>query len=155
MSNMGKEFIIQHPGLLVFEPGEVSPTLVVETTASARDVAASREHLRQHMAHAGVPLGLVVTPERVVLLRHRYTSYDANSIVVLADDLVPGLFGAEGSQVSFEAQVQRWLDGLPSGAGWEHLPSSLAAALRDEIVPVLLAGPVRTSGPRYETHASP
>ena len=31
---MGTDFSIRQPGLVVYEPGEVSPTLVVETQVS-------------------------------------------------------------------------------------------------------------------------
>lgn len=107
------------------------------------------------MANAGVPLGLVVTLDRVAVLRNRYTGSDPDSIAVLGDYETTGIFGSSNSEVVFEAGVRRWLDGLSAGSGWELLPSGLAEVLRDEVVPALRAGAVRTSGPRFESHATP
>src|SRR6476661_445104 len=112
--------------------------------------------LKNNMASIGCSVGLVVTGERVILLRDSLEKYNGESIDVVGEAKLPdSLLPPADEQwkanpgMEFESRVQRWLEKLKLTASMENLPNDLRNLLGEPIMSLLRIGEVRAAGPRW------
>lgn len=116
--------------------------------------------LKNNMASIGCSVGLVVTGERVILLRDSLEKYNGESIDVVGEAKLPDyLLPPPDEQwktnrgMEFESRVQRWLEKLKLTASMENLPNDLRNLLGEPIMSLLRIGEVRAAGPRWSKSA--
>ena len=118
------------------------------------------QQLKHTMASIGCSVGLVVTGERVILLRDSLEKYNGESIYVVGEAKLPdSLLPPADEQwkanrgMEFESRVQRWLEKLKLTASMENLPNDLRNLLGEPIMSLLRIGEVRAAGPRWSKSA--
>ena len=118
------------------------------------------QQLKHTMASIGCSVGLVVTGERVILLRDSLEKYNGESIDVVGEAKLPdSLLPPADEQwkanrgMEFESRVQRWLEKLKLTASMENLPNDLRNLLGEPIMSLLRIGEVRAAGPRWSKSA--
>ncbi|MEY4575496.1 MAG: hypothetical protein RL701_199 [Pseudomonadota bacterium] len=154
---------------MAFEPdiivhGPEGTTLVVEVKATEHAGSDAAEQLKHYMAGMSIPLGLLVTPRKLVLYRDKYVGTADGSIeevgaYSLADILSPPrtaneeLADPRNRGLAFEEAVQHWLERLSTESDATAIPADVRDALETHILPVLRAGEVRAAGPRLRNTA--
>ena len=142
------------------EPSEIA--LVVEVKTSSRSIDESERQLKKYMAAVGSPVGLLVTPDLLWIYRDQYLPSPEHSIIRVGEFEAKGLFRFERSNfersnkvtadtLSFERQVQSWLETLSTESGLRELAPDLRRAVQMYLVPALLQGAVRCGHPRSPT----
>ncbi len=116
--------------------------------------------LKNNMASIGCSVGLVVTGERVILLRDSLEKYNGESIDVVGEAKLPDYLLPPADEqwkgnpaIEFESRVQRWLEKLKLTASMEKLPNDLRNLLGEPIISLLRIGEVRAAGPRWSKSA--
>jgi len=116
--------------------------------------------LKNNMASIGCSVGLVVTGERVILLRDSLEKYNGESIDVVGEAKLPDYLLPPADEqwktnrgMEFESRVQRWLEKLKLTASMENLPNDLRNLLGEPIMSLLRIGEVRAAGPRWSKSA--
>lgn len=118
------------------------------------------QQLKHTMASIGCSVGLVVTGERVILLRDSLEKYNGESIDVVGEAKLPdSLLPPADEQwkanpgMEFESRVQRWLEKLKLTASMDNFPNDLRNLLGEQIISLLRSGEVRAAGPRWSKSA--
>lgn len=148
------------PDIVVISPdGEY--LIIVEVKLS--DIAGNQSavnQLKYLMASIGCSVGLVVSGERVVLLRDSLEKSNGESIGVVGEARLPdSLLPPADDQwkgkraLEFESRVQQWLEELKLTSSTENLPSDLKELLSEPIISLLRLGEVRAAGPRWSKAA--
>lgn len=126
-----------------------SPTghraLVVEAKLrGGLDEATSQ--LREYMRAVGADVGLVVTRDRIRILREMYRGEPSIQVVgEFPTQLADGLAGAVDG-VDFEDRIQRWLESLRDQE--QSTTDPRLAPLVEHVLPSLAEGTVRAARPR-------
>lgn len=146
-----------HPDILVTSPdGEY--LMIVEVKLNDVDIRAQNaiEQLRSFMAAIGCSVGLVVTGERVILLRDSLKESNGASVHIVGEAKLPDFLLPPADEqwkgnpsLEFESRVQRWLEKLKLTANTDNLPVDLKALLGGSIIGLLRLGEVRAAGPRW------
>ncbi|MEG4391098.1 type I restriction enzyme HsdR N-terminal domain-containing protein [Microcoleus sp. BROC3] len=117
--------------------------------------------LKNNMASIGCSVGLVVTGERVILIRDSLEKYNGESIDVVGEAKLPDYLLPPADEqwkgqpgVEFESRVQRWLEKLKLTASMNNLPNDLRNLLGEPIMSLLRIGEVRAAGPRWSKVAN-
>ena len=148
------------PDIIVSGPdGEY--LMIVEVKLKDISIGAQAiQQLKHTMASIGCSVGLVVTGERVILLRDSLEKYNGESIYVVGEAKLPdSLLPPADEQwkanpgMEFESRVQRWLEKLKLTASMEKLPNDLRNLLDEPIMSLLRIGEVRAAGPRWSKSA--
>ena len=146
-----------HPDIIVTSPdGEY--LMIVEVKLN--DVTTHRnniiDQLERSMIELGCSLGLLVTGERVILLRDSFDDSQGSSIRVVGEARLPNYLLPAGDEqwkgnpyLEFESQVQRWLDKLKLQTSIDSLPDDLRNLFGGRIINLLRLGEVRAGGPRW------
>lgn len=151
-----------HPDIVVISPdGEYLMVVEVKLNDSLPHRQGAIEQLKSLMASMDCSVGLVVTGERIFLLRDSLEKSDGESIVVVSEARLPEHLlppadeqwkGQRG--LEFESRVQRWLEELKQVRSLEALPSDLRELLRESMVSLLQLGEIRAAAPRWSRVAS-
>lgn len=147
------------PDILVSSPDAHDLALVVEVQLRDDELGEAEQQLKRYMFGMRCPLGLLVTPERVRLLRDTYTSYGPESVERVGEYPVQGLFEEELAKqpaendaaaraFRLEDAVQAWLERLAAGRGLASLSPDLRHVVEEDVLPVLEQGEIRAAGPR-------
>jgi hypothetical protein len=148
------------PDIIVSGPdGEY--LMIVEVKLKDISIGAQAiQQLKNTMASIGCSVGLVVTGERVILLRDSLEKYNGESIDVVGEAKLPdSLLPPADEQwkanrgMEFESRVQRWLEKLKLTASMNNLPNDLRNLLGEPIMSLLRIGEVRAAGPRWSKSA--
>jgi hypothetical protein len=117
------------------------------------------DQLRSQMASVDCAVGLLVSGDRIVLMRDSLEKYNGDSISVigeakLPDSLLNPVDGQWKEPIEFELQVQRWLENLKLTASVKNLPNDLQQLFGESIINLLRIGEVRSAGPRWSKVAT-
>ena len=145
------------PDVLVVSPDDYTVHLVVEAKlVSGRDEAAEMA-LKSYMMRIRAPTGILVTRDKISIFRESFTDYTPESIREVegsiptnkCPELQPFAMGLNKDPVAFEDAVQQWLDGLQYRIlnGFTH-GEDANRLLVEHVLPALLKGEVRATGPR-------
>jgi hypothetical protein len=136
------------PDILITTPDGV--TLVVEAKVVLSDLERTEEGLKRYMLGMRVPIGLLITPQRMWLYRDFYTDQSPQSIQRIGEyNLTRVWRQPPPSQAApFETFVQHWLEDLPKRLTMEA-PDELQEALQEYVLPAVANGDVRAAHPRY------
>src|SRR5579871_4380360 len=102
------------PDIVVTGPEASEVALVVEVKTSSRAIDDSERRLKSYMADVGSPVGLLVTPERILVYRDQYLPSLEDSIKKVGEFDVTDLLrfevtgNAASDALAFERQVQSW-----------------------------------------------
>jgi hypothetical protein len=112
------------------------------------------DQLRSQMASVDCAVGLLVSGDRIVLLRDSLERYNGDSISVIGEAKLPESLrnpvdGQRKEQLEFELQVQRWLENIKLTASIKNLPNDLQQLFGESIINLLRLGEVRSAGPRW------
>jgi hypothetical protein len=149
---------IDQPDIIAIGPdGEY--LMIVEVKLN--DISKSAiEQLKQIMASIGCSVGMVVSGERIILLRDSFEKSNGESINVVAQAHLPdSLLPSADEQwkgdkyLEFESRVQKWLEQLKLPASTKNLPNDLKELLSEPIINLLRLGEVRAAGPRWSKTA--
>lgn len=142
------------PDIVVVERGELSDYLLVvevETAIPVDHGDGPLAPLGRYMSGMGCPMGLLVTPERVWVLRDTLRVGGVDGVVVLGEYTAPTEFLSEAGTrdgADFKARVQRWLERMAEDGHSTSEDEALRRVLDDEVIPVLLGAEIRSGNPR-------
>ena len=150
------------PDIFVTSLRDHSVLLLVEVKLRSGVTDWNFNYLKTSMSRLRVPTGMLVTQEKILILRDTFQDFSEASIKQVEGELLTRNFpelqafavGKSRDPAAFELAVQEWLenlqDNLRKGA---YSGSALDPLLAEHILPLLLEGEVRVSGPRYQKHA--
>ena len=146
------------PDIVVTKPESPEPLLAIEVKAGSAGTRAAEPQLKKYMVHQSCPIGMLVTPEDTLFFRNRYTGYGPETIQRIGEcrtnellDAMPDkAFVTESYLVR---RVEQWLESLSAGSrrSW---PSSALEAIDSYVLPVVMSGVVRATGPRWRQTGS-
>lgn len=151
-----------HPDIVVVSPdGDYLIVVEVKTNDNPTHRQNAIEQLKRLMASMGCSVGLVVTGNRIFLLRDSFEKSHGESIAVVSEAWLPDhLLPTADEQwrgkhgLEFESRVQRWLEKLKQTPSLENLPNDLAELLSEPIMSLIRLGEIRAAGPRWSRVAS-
>jgi len=151
-----------HPDILVQAAWDPTARLIVEVKLSPSTTARDEAQLKDHMARAGIPTGLLVNADSVAVFRDTFRDFSAASIERIGSistsnfpELQVFLHGVGHKEVEFEAAVQRWLVELRERYVHGQLRGSDShPMLLEHVIPALLSGEIRAAGPRSALRAA-
>lgn len=145
-----------NPGIVVTTTDGASELLLVaEANLSSGEHEGVARELKEYLWRSGCPIGLLITPDRLRIYRHRYLSTETNSVVLVGDFDICGVFGAgmhragRDAADDFEWNAQLWLESMVSESALLSLPPDLRVVARQYIVPALSEGRVHAGHPRF------
>jgi hypothetical protein len=112
------------------------------------------DQLRSQMASVDCAVGLLVSGDRIVLMRDSLEKYNGDSISIIGEAKLPDSLlhpndGEWKGQLEFELQVQRWLENIKLTASLKNLPNDLQQLFGESMINLLRLGEVRSAGPRW------
>jgi|SRR5271157_2571220 len=134
--------------------------MIVETKLTLTDLDRLEPALKKYMIGMGSPVGLIVSPEQLVLYRDRYTGRSEESVKRIGIYPMPKTwtrfrpFDAASTEsvqnrgLRFEEAVQSWLEALPAAGVAKDFPPETKDALLEYVLPAVSEGTVRAAGPR-------
>jgi hypothetical protein len=137
------------PDIVVTEPGSSHVLLIVEAK-TIESVSESEKQLRRYMWEMSCPVGLLVSPRRIILYRNLFTGYSDDSVERVGAYSAPSSwkdYVGPNAGVEFERRVQSWLEGLKNERTSE-LAGEAAGAFEQFVIPGLLQGEIHAAGPR-------
>lgn len=151
------------PDIVVTSEDTPRILLVAEAMLTLRVRPEAETQLKSYMLHMGCPVGLLVTPEEIVVYRDTYTSHSEQSVRRVGTFTAPkewAVFKAphDGMDVAstrdlafhFEEKVKSWFEQIRSSPSDYRavFPEEAREALVDYVVPALSEGVVRAGGSR-------
>jgi len=137
------------PGIVVTEPGSSHVLLIVEAKAGGSETT-SEPQLRNYIWEMGCPVGLLVSPSKIVLYRNLFTGYSDESVERVGAYPAPlgwSRYADRNCGIEFESRVQSWLEGLKNDRASE-LTDEAAGAFEQFVISGLLQGEIHAAGPR-------
>jgi hypothetical protein len=146
------------PDIVVMKSDSPEVLLAVEVKAGAIRSRDAEEELKAYMVRQSCPIGMLVTPEGTSFFRNRYTSYDPEAVQKIAEcqtaELLDGIPDkASVTEEYLESRLERWLEDLREG-GSRSSPPGVEEAIESLVLPALLSGVVRATGPRWRRTGS-
>ena len=145
------------PDIIVTQPDSPEVQLAVEVKVGP-DARVAEARIREYMVRQNCPIGMSVTPETTLFFRNPYTGYEPGTINRIGECRTDELVGTmpEGALADEEQLLQRveqWLAGLPvrKRRSW---PSTAREAIESYVLPTVMGGIVRATGPRWRRTAS-
>ncbi|HTV55491.1 MAG TPA: hypothetical protein VMI06_11330 [Terriglobia bacterium] len=147
------------PNIVVTSENNPRILLIVEARLTARGRPEDESQLKSYMLHMRCPIGLLVTPEEVVVYRDTYTARSEESVRRVGAFPAPKEWAAfkaphhgatENLGTRFEEKVKSWLEHVRSSPSDYQavFPEDAREILVDYVVPALSEGIVRAGGPR-------
>lgn len=134
-----------------FEPDIIvttadGPTLVVEAKATSASLHRTEEQLKRYMVSMQCPVGVLFTPERMIVYRDSYSGRLPSSVERVGDFDTKRIWHTPppANNVFFQSFVQHWLEELIRRPD-PDLPEDLRKAFEEYIEPALVSGEVRAA----------
>lgn len=137
------------PDIVVTEPSSSHVLLIVEAK-TRESIPESENQLRHYMWEMSCPVGLLVSPQRIILYRNLFTGYSDDSVQRVGAYSAPSSwsdYAGRNAGIEFERRVQSWLEGLKNEKPSE-LTREAAGAFEQFVIPGLLQGEIHAAGPR-------
>jgi hypothetical protein len=139
--------------IIVSSPDSTEVKLVVEAKLRIPDLSGTEHQLKNFMLQLRCPLGLLISPQRLLVYVDRFTSDSEDSIERIGDFDVTGVVkvppSAVGDAVAFENAVQAWLEELSSTSTRDRVKDpKFLEIINHYILPAVETGVVRAAGPR-------
>ena len=119
------------------------------------------EQLKRSMAFMNCSTGILVSGERIYLLRDSLEEFDGASINIVGEARLPHTLlpppdyqWKDEPALAFESQIQVWIEGLTFSSNVQKLPNDLRKLLNESILSLLRWGEVRSAGPRWSKAAA-
>jgi hypothetical protein len=146
------------PDIVVTREESPEVLLAIEVRSGDTNILVAESRIKAYMAHQSCPLGMLVTPENTVFFRNRYTGYDTDAIQQIAQCRTSELLGALPDRAVvieqyLERRVDEWLDSLKSSRR-QSWPVEAQEAMETYVLPAILSGVVRATGPRLRRTGS-
>jgi hypothetical protein len=145
------------PDIIVGKPDSPEVLLAIEVRTDAAREEAAEEALREYMVRRNCPAGMLVTAENILFLRNPYTGYESNTIRRIGHCRTVELLGAmllnTASESTLVLMVEQWLESLGTN-GYHSWPPSAEEAIESCVLPAVIEGSVRSTGPRWRRKAS-
>jgi len=148
------ESVVFEPDIVALDKEIQEFVLVVEVKTTSTEFEFIECQLKRYMADMHCPVGLFVTPERLRIYRNRYLGPKEESIVLMGQFDVTGVFKFKPSEApqnvepAFQNFVQEWLENLGTEAGISALPDDLRRAAQLYILPAIAHGTIRAGHAR-------
>lgn len=146
------------PDIVITRADSPEVVLAIEVKGLGADAEAAEAQIKDYMVHQSCPLGMVVTPRETRFLRNRYTGYGPDAVQRIGEcqtnELLRGM--PEKLTVTESDLVQRvdhWLEGL-RGESRRSWPGSVQDAIESYLLPAVVSGVVRATGPRWRRTGS-
>jgi len=130
--------------------------MIVEVKFSDRGAAVQGgiEQLSHYMVSTGCSVGLLVTPERMILLRDSLEQADGRSIRVVGEaelplTLLPDRVSKHQAEYEFQLRIQQWLEKLKERSGAGNLSDQLSELLGEPLINLLRFSEIRVARPRW------
>lgn len=145
---------MEHSGPDIVVTADGRRLLAVEVKARRGDVRAGAAQLSRYMERLLYPTGLLVTDDKVLILRRDYGRGTIELVGPFDTMGVDALRRSDANGLAFEADVQRWLESLRDPSVVRELPEPLQGAIAEWVVPEIDAGEIRAAGPRAKVARS-
>jgi hypothetical protein len=150
---------ILRPDIVVTSP-DGDYLMIVEVKVSDVGHQGAIDQIKHYMASLNCSTGLVVSGERIVLLRDSLEQFNGKSIYVVGEANLPAsLLPSPSAQwksspeSELASQVQQWLESLNQPANFKNLPDDLRELMKEPVL-LLQLGEVRAASPRWSRVAS-
>jgi len=145
------------PDIVVGRLDSPEVLLAIEVKSGTVSAEAAETALKAYVVRQSCPAGMYVTPEEVLFFRNRYTGYEPDAIQPIGNcrttellDTIPGRAISESALVQ---AIERWLESL--GTRGDHSwPSTAREAIESCVLPAVIEGVVRATGPRLRQTGS-
>ncbi len=145
---------------IVVESPESPPQalLAVEVKAGATAAGIAETQLKSYMVRQSCPVGVLVTAEKTVFLRNRYTGVDGETVQEIGECRTRELLGIPPDHSALAEsyllqRVEQWLEGIQLGSR-KSWPAGAQEAIESFVVPSVIGGVVRAAGPRWSRTGS-
>jgi hypothetical protein len=139
------------PDIIVTSPdGEYLIIVEIKFNDNSNHAQSAIEQVKHIMVSTDCSVGLVITNERIILLRDSLEKYNGASIYIVGEAKIPSsLIGEKDSEFEFASRVQNWLENLKLRSNVDKLPSDLRTLLSGTVINLLQWGEVRAARPRW------
>jgi hypothetical protein len=142
------------PDIVVTKRDSPEIVLAVEVKAGSVPAHLAEAQLKDYMAHQSCPLGMLVTPELTFFFRNLFTGYGAETIRKVGECRTQELLlRLPNTEADLELRVEQWLESVTS-SGSRPWPASAAEAIESLVLPAVMSGVVRATGPRWRRTGS-
>ena len=137
------------PDIIVKNAAEPYASLDVEAKTHVPNLGETEARLKEYMVIMHVPIGALITPDRLRLYRDFYTTPVGDSVRRIGDYSITALWrqSPPAEPARFEAFVQRWLEDLPKHRA-AVFTKELNNALREYVLPAIESSDIQAAHPR-------
>jgi hypothetical protein len=146
------------PDIVITRTDSPEVLLAVEVKSGLGGLHTAERQIKAYMIHQSCPIGMVVTPDDTLFFRNRYTGYEPDAIQEIGKCRTSELLGAMPdkammSESNLVRGVDRWLESLRGGSS-RSWPGSTREAMESYVLPAVVSGLVRATGPRWRRTGS-
>lgn len=144
------------PDIVVTKPDSPEILLAVEVKVTTANRTMAEEHIKDYMGRQSCPTGILITPEDTLFFRNPFTGYEGDTIQKVGECGTSDLLGAMPDRTTepyLTMRVEEWLESLAAG-GRRVWPPSAAEAIESLVIPAVVAGVIRATGPRWRRTGS-
>lgn len=165
MSGRGyDERVAFKPDIVIIDQASKRPLVVIEAKLRIRegDEARIQEQLARYMVAARCPIGVLASPDRLLIFEDRLRTATPESIEQVADIDLRNVMGTPATSMSaagsdalaFERALRNWFEKLAIDSYRDTLPQDLREQVEQYLMPSVITGEVRTTGPRWTVEAT-
>jgi hypothetical protein len=142
------------PDIVVTNPDSDEVLLAVEVKAGGAGAHLTESQIKDYMVHQSCPIGMLITPEDSLFFRNRYTGYEPETIQNIGECRTSDLLDAGSiADPYLVRRVEQWLENLRVGSH-RPWPSSVLEAMESYVLPAVMSGVIRATGPRWRRTGS-
>jgi hypothetical protein len=143
------------PDIVVTKPDSPEVLFAVEVKAGAAASEAAEQQIKDYMVRQSCPIGMLVTAGCALFFRNPFTGYERETIHKIGECRTSELVDAKTwrTEQDLVRRVEEWLEALHAG---DHRlwPTSAREAIESWVLPVVMSGVIRATGPRWRRTGS-